>query len=63
MYLTWVSVRRVEDITEAIVGHASVAVDGDGPEQEDLRSDRDVAQRAIEGSISWLVGPEITIKA
>jgi hypothetical protein len=41
MYLAGVSVRRVEDITEALAG---VAIDGVRPQQEDLRDDRDVAQ-------------------
>jgi transposase-like protein len=35
MYLAGVSVRRVED-HGGIVGHAGVALDGVGPEQEDL---------------------------
>ena len=52
MYLAGVSVRRVEDITEALVGHAGVAVDGVGPEQEDLRHDRGVAQSADRGRAS-----------
>ena len=45
MYLAGVSVRRVEDITEALWG-TRIAVDGTGPEQEDLRNDRAVAQPA-----------------
>jgi hypothetical protein len=45
MYLAGVSVRRVEDITEALWG-TSVAVDGVGPDQGDLRNDRDMAQPA-----------------
>jgi putative transposase len=54
MYLAGVSVRRVEDITEALcrrrasgtMGHACFAVDGVGPQQEDLRDDRGVAEPA-----------------
>ena len=49
MYLAGVSVRRVEDITEAFVGHASVAFDGVGPKQEDLRDDRGLAQSSDRG--------------
>src|SRR5262249_9612907 len=45
MYLAGVSVRRVEDI----VGHAGVAFDGVGPQQEDLRDDRGVAQSSDRG--------------
>src|SRR5215472_10928542 len=45
MYLAGVSVRRVEDITEAL-WHARIAVDSIGPEQEDLRNNRDLAQPA-----------------
>jgi Transposase, Mutator family len=49
MFLAGVSVRRVEDITEALWGYAGVALDGVGPEQEDLRDDRGVAQPADRG--------------
>ena len=44
MYLAGVSVRRVEDITEALWGTAGATLDGVGPEQEDLRNDRSLAQ-------------------
>ena len=37
MYLAGVSVRRVEDITEALWGTRVSPVDGVGPQQEDLR--------------------------
>src|SRR5262245_42156571 len=47
MYLAGVSVRRVED--RGIVGHAGVALDGVGPEQEDLRDNRGVAQSSDRG--------------
>jgi len=49
MYLAGVSVRRVEDITEALFGHAGVALDRVRPEQEDLRNDRSLAQSADRG--------------
>jgi putative transposase len=42
MYLAGVSVRQVEDISEAL-WHASVAIDGIGAEQETLRNDRGMA--------------------
>jgi hypothetical protein len=45
MYPAEVSVRRVEDI-------AGVAFDGVGPEQEDLRNDRGMAQSADRGRSS-----------
>ena len=44
MYLAGVSVRGVEDITEALWGTRRVALDGVAPQQEDLRDDRGVAQ-------------------
>jgi len=40
MYLAGVSVRRVEDITEALWGTRGVAFDRVAAEQEDLRADR-----------------------
>jgi putative transposase len=43
MYLAGVSGRGNH---RCAVGHARVAIDGIGPEQEDLRNDRDVAQPA-----------------
>ena len=46
MYLAGVSVRRVEDITEAPWGHASQPKHGERAEPEDLRADRDMAQPA-----------------
>ena len=46
MYLAGVSVRRVEDITEALVGHAGQSRHGVQPQQEDLRQDRGVAAPA-----------------
>ena len=46
MYLAGVSVRRVEDITEASVGHAGQCRHGQRAEPEDLRADRAVAERA-----------------
>ena len=49
MYLAGVSVRRVEDITEALWGDAGIALDGVGAQQEDLRDDRGVAQSADRG--------------
>ena len=44
MYLAGISVRRVEDITEAH-GHAGEPEHGVEPQQEDLRQDRGVADR------------------
>ena len=52
MYLAGVSVRRVEDIAEAFVGHAGVAIDGFGPQQEHLRDHRGLAQSADRGRAS-----------
>src|SRR5262249_18122952 len=49
MYLAGVSVRRVEDITEALWGTRGVALDRVGPQQEDLRDDRGVAQSSDRG--------------
>ena len=49
MYLAGVSVRRVEDITEALLGTRGLAVDGVGPEQEDLRNNRGMAQSTDRG--------------
>ena len=49
MYLAGVSVRRVEDITEALLGHAGKPVGGQRPQQEDLRADRGLAQSADRG--------------
>lgn len=46
MYLAGVSVRRVEDITEALWGNARVAVRRQRPQQEDLQAHRGMAQRA-----------------
>src|SRR5450631_3978381 len=43
MYLAGISVRRVEDITEALWGHASEPEHGVQPQQEDLRQDRGMA--------------------
>jgi putative transposase len=48
MYLAGVSVRRVEDITEALWG-TRVALDHVGTEQEDLHNDRSLAQSADRG--------------
>jgi putative transposase len=44
MYLAGVSVRRVRGHHRSLEGHASVAIDGIGVEQEDLRNDRGLAQ-------------------
>jgi hypothetical protein len=51
MYLAGVSVRRVEDITEAL-GHAGLAIDGFRSQQEDLRGDRCVAEPSDRGRAS-----------
>jgi hypothetical protein len=48
-YLAGVSVRRVEDITEAPVGYAGQPGHGVQPQQEYLRPDRGVAEQPIEG--------------
>ena len=45
MYLAGVSVRRVEDITEALWGTKVVPLDGVQPQQEDLCEDRGLAER------------------
>ena len=45
MYLAGISVRRVEDITEAL-GHAREPEYGVEPQQEDLRQDPDLAEPA-----------------
>lgn len=44
MYLAGVSVRRVEDITEAPVGHQGISGHSQQPEQESIRPYRDLAQ-------------------
>ena len=44
MYLAGVSVRRVEDITQALWGTRVSASHGQRPEPEDLRQDRRVAR-------------------
>ena len=44
MYLAGISVRRVEDITEALWGHAGEPEHGVQPQQEDLRQDRGLAE-------------------
>src|ERR1700745_3389272 len=49
MYLAGVSVRRGEGLTEALWGTRSVALDGVGPKQEDLRDDRGLAQSSDRG--------------
>ena len=46
MYLAGISVRRVEDITEALWGTASKPEHGVEPQQEDLRQDRGLAEPA-----------------
>ena len=46
MYLAGISVRRVEDITEAPLGHAGKPKHGLEPQQEDLRQDRGLAEPA-----------------
>ena len=46
MYLAGVSVRRVEDITEALWGTRVIPSHGEQPEPEDLRADRGVAEPA-----------------
>ena len=46
MYLAGVSVRRVEDITEALVGHAGLAEHGERAESAALRADRSLAESA-----------------
>ena len=49
MYLAGVSVRRVEDITEALWGTRVSPSHGQRPQQEDLRDDRRVAEPADRG--------------
>src|SRR5262245_10047391 len=49
MYLAGVSVRRVEDITEALWGTRVSPLDSVGPEQEDLWDHRGVAQSSDRG--------------
>src|ERR1019366_8967286 len=46
MYLAGISVRRVEDITEALWGHTGESEHGVEPQQEDLREDRGLAEPA-----------------
>jgi hypothetical protein len=46
MYLAGISVRRVEDITEALWGNPCQPEHGVEPEQEDLRQDRGLAEPA-----------------
>ena len=46
MYLAGISVRRVEDITEALWGTRVSPSYGVEPEQEDLRQDRGLAEPA-----------------
>ena len=48
MYLAGISVRRVEDITEALWG-TRVTRDGVQPQQEDLRQHRDLAEPSDRG--------------
>src|SRR5207342_3111261 len=52
MYLAGVSVRRVEDITEAPLGHAGQPEHRVEPQQEDLRQDRGLAEPADRGRAS-----------
>ena len=52
MYLAGVSVRRVEDITEALWGTRVSPSTVSRPQQEDLRNDRDVAEPADRGRAS-----------
>jgi len=44
------------------VGHASVAFDGVGPKQEDLRDDRGLAQSSIEGEHPLCLSRRIVLK-
>ena len=59
MYLAGVSVRRVEDITEALWGrHAGEPGNGIQPQPEDLAADRGLAEPAGRGPTSLLSTPE-----
>ncbi len=54
--------RRVEDITEALWGHAGEPEHGVQPQQEDLRQDRGLAEPAIEGEHPYLYLDGIVMK-
>ena len=62
MYLAGVSVRRVEDITEALWGTRVSPEHGVRPQQEDLRNDRGLAQSTIEGEHPYLYLDGIVLK-
>jgi hypothetical protein len=62
IYLGGVSVRGVEGITEAAVGHAGVAVDGAGAQQEDYGTIEARRQRPIEGEHPYVYLDGIVLK-
>jgi putative transposase len=60
MYLAGVSVRRVEDITEAL--WATRVAPSVRPKQEDLRDDRSLAQSSIEGEHPYVYLDGVVLK-
>ena len=52
MYLAGVSVRRVEDITEALLGQQGIAVHDQRTEQEGICEHRELAKAAADGPVS-----------